>query len=121
MDTACQFRPPAPMPLPRALGPIALLKALRRNPLECWTRAHFEQPVVIGGFPFGQLAVVSDPSIIRHVFVESPSDYRKGAIERRVLSSAELGDGLVAVEGEQWRRQRRTLAPMLGRKMIAGL
>lgn len=121
MDTACLFRPPAPVPLPCALGPIALLKTLRRNPLECWTRAHFEQPVVIGGFPFGQVAVVSDPSIIRHVFVECPSDYRKGAIERRVLSSAELGDSLVAVEGAQWRRQRRTLAPLLGRKMVAGL
>ena len=121
MDTACQFRPPAPVPLPRALGPIALLKTLRRNPLECWTQAHFEQPIVIGGFPFGQVAVVSDPSVIRHVLVEAPSDYRKGAIERRVLSSAGLGDGLVAVEDAQWRRQRQTLAPLLGRKMTKGL
>ncbi len=121
MDTARQFRPPAPVPLPCALGPIGLLKTLRRNPLECWTRAHFEQPIVIGGFPFGQVAVVSDPSIIRHVLVESPSDYHKGAIERRVLSTAGLGDGLVAVEGEQWGRQRRSLAPLVGRKMIASL
>ena len=77
--------------------------------------------MVFGGFPFGQVAVVSDPSIIRQVLVENPSDYRKGAIERRVLSSAGLGDGLVAVEGGQWRQQRRTLAPLLGRKMITGL
>ncbi len=120
MDTAFVFRPPAPVPLPRPLGPIALLETIRRNPLECWTQAHFEQPLVIGGFPFGQVAVVSDPSIIRQVLVETPSEYGKGAIERRVLSSAGLGDGLVAVEGEPWRRQRQTLAPLLGRKMIAG-
>ena len=121
MDAASGFRPPAPVPLPRPLGAIALLKTLRRNPLECWTQAHFEEPVVIGGFPFGQVAVVSDPSAIGHILVEKPFDYRKGALERRVLSSAGLGDGLVTVDGEQWHRQRRTLAPVLGRKLIVGL
>lgn len=109
------------MPLARPLGPAALLRTLARNPLECWTRAHFEEPVVIGGFPFARVAVVSDPAIIRHVLVENPFDYRKGALERRVLSSAGLGDGLVTVEGEQWHRQRRTIAPLLGRKMILSL
>lgn len=115
------FRPPAPIPLARPLGPTTLLRTLARNPLECWTRAHFEEPVVIGGFPFARVAVVSDPDIIRHVLVENPFHYRKGALERRVLSSAGLGDGLVTVEGEQWHRQRRTIAPLLGRKMILSL
>ncbi len=121
MDGAFGFRPPAPAPLSRPLGPAALLRTLARNPLECWTRAHFEEPVVIGGFPFGQVAVVSDPSIVRQVLVESPLDYRKGVLEQRVLSSAGLGDGLVAVDGEQWQRQRRVLASVLGRKTIACL
>lgn len=121
MDATSGFRPPAPVPLSRPLGPIALLKTLRRNPLECWTEAHFEQLVVIGGFPFARVAVVSDPSIVRHVLVENAFKYRKGAIERRVLSSAGLGDGLVTVEGEPWHRQRRTLAPLLGRKMVVAL
>ncbi len=31
-------RPPAPTPQLRPLGPWALLKALRTNPLECWTK-----------------------------------------------------------------------------------
>jgi len=121
MDAATGFRPPAPAPQPRPLGAIALLKTLRRNPLECWTRAHFEEPIVIGGFPFGRVAVVSDPVVIRQVLIENSSDFRKGAIERRVLASAGLGDGLVTVEGEPWHRQRRTLAPVLSRKMIVAL
>jgi cytochrome P450 len=117
MDTAVGFRPPAPVPLPRPLGSVALLKTLYRNPLECWTQAHFEEPVVIGGFPFANVAVVSDPSIFRQVLVEDPLVCRKGKLERRVLSSAGLGEGLVAVEGRQWSRQRRTIAPVLGRKV----
>ena len=115
--TPTGFRPPTPSPHPKPLGVIALLKALRRNPIECWTKAHFEQPIVLGGFPFGRVALVSDPAAIRKVLVENPHDYRKSALERRVLS-ARLREGLVAVEGQQWESQRRTLAPLFTRKMV---
>jgi cytochrome P450 len=98
---------------------LALLKALRRNPLECWTEAHFNEPIVLGGYPFARVAVVNDPSAIRQILVEDHSSYRKSAIERRVLSAA-MPNGLVTVDGEQWQRLRRTLAPAFGRKMTAG-
>jgi cytochrome P450 len=114
------FRPPRPHPQPRALGPIALLKALRRNPLECWTEAHFEEPIVSGGFPFGRVAVVSEPAAIRKVLVENSHDYRKSALERRILSPR-LRNGLVAVDAEQWSVQRRTLAPLFTRKALSQL
>lgn len=78
--TPTGFRPPTPSPHPKPLGVIALLKALRRNPIECWTKAHFEQPIVLGGFPFGRVALVSDPAAIRKVLVENPHDYRKSAL-----------------------------------------
>jgi cytochrome P450 len=72
---------------------------------------------VVGGFPFARVAAVNDPAAIRKVLVENPHDYRKSALERRILS-ARLRNGLVAVEGEQWSSQRRTLAPLFGRKMV---
>ena len=114
------FRPPRPSPQPKALGPIALLKALRRNPLECWTKAHFEEPIVLGGFPFGRVAVVNEPAAIRKVLVENSHDYRKSALERRILSPR-LRNGLVAVDAEQWSVQRRTLAPLFTRKALSQL
>ena len=114
------FRPPAPTPPPQPLGPLALLKALRTNPLECWTKAHFEEPIVLGGFPFMRYAVVSDPAAIRKILIDDHSAYRKSTIERRVLASR-MPNGLVSVEGgEQWQRLRRTLAPLFGRTMTAG-
>jgi len=109
------FRPPAPTPQPQPLGPIALLKTLRVNALECWTKAHFEEPIVYGGFPFASVAVVSEPSAVRQILVEDHASYRKSTLERRVLS-ARLRNGLVAVDGEQWQRLRRILAPLFGRK-----
>ena len=63
---------------------------------------------------------MSDPAAIRKVLVENPHDYRKSALERRILSPR-LRNGLVAVEGEQWSRQRRTLAPLFGRKAVLQL
>jgi cytochrome P450 len=117
--TASGFRPPAPTPQARPLGPLGLLKTLRTNPLECWTKAHFEQPIVLGGFPFARVAVVSDPAAIRQVLVEDQAAYCKSAIERRVLASR-MPNGLVTVDGEHWHRLRRLLAPMFGRKMTVG-
>jgi cytochrome P450 len=95
------------------------LQALRTNPLECWTKAHFEEPIVFGGFPFMRYAVVSDPAAIRKILIEDQSAYRKSTIERRVLGSR-MPNGLVTVNGKQWERLRRTLAPLFGRTMTAG-
>jgi cytochrome P450 len=116
-ERSSTFRAPAPVPHARPLGPIALLRTLKSNPIECWTQAHFEEPIVIGGFPFGRVAVVSEPAAIRKVLVENSANYRKSALQRRILS-VRLREGLVAVEGDQWHRQRRTLAPLFGRKMV---
>jgi len=74
--------------------------------LNAGPRAHFEEPIVLGGFPFASVAVVCDPAAVRQI----QSSYRKSTLERRVLS-ARLRDGLVAVDGEQWQRLRRILAP----------
>ena len=93
------FRPPAPTPQARPLGPLALLKALRANPLECWTEA------VTGGFPFARVAVVSEPAAVRQVLVEDQEVYCKSAIERRVLA-VRMRDGLVTVSGERSASQR---------------
>jgi cytochrome P450 len=118
-SSAPVLRPPAPVPQQRPLGPFALLKTLRRNALECWTKAHFEEPIVLGGFPFAKVAVVSDPAAVRRILVEDQASYHKSTLERRILS-ARLRNGLVAVDGgEQWQRLRRTIAPMFARRTIA--
>jgi len=54
------FRPPAPLPRPHALHPLDLLKTLWRNPIEAWTQAHFEQPVISTRLRFGDVVVVND-------------------------------------------------------------
>ena len=111
------YVPPAPRPQPRPLGPIALIRTLKRNPLECWAAPHFEQPIVAGGLPIGHALLVHEPRAIRHVLLDNAANYRKDRFQRRVLSAG-LNDGLLSVEGEQWRLQRRVLAPMFARRTV---
>jgi cytochrome P450 len=111
------YIPPAPRPQAHPLGPIALLRTLRRNPLECWATRHFEQPIVSGGLPIGHVLLVHEPRSIRHVLLDNAANYRKDRFQRRVLSAG-LSDGLLSAEGEQWRIQRKVLAPMFARRQV---
>jgi cytochrome P450 len=103
--------PPAPRPRDAPLGTFATLRALRRNPIETWTKAHFELPIVIGPSILGTVAVVNYPAAIRRVLVDNAANYRKDALQKRVLAPG-MREGLLAAEGEDWRVQRRTLAPL---------
>jgi cytochrome P450 len=119
LDTTALLRPPAPVPQANALGPLALLRVLATNPLEAWTEAHFNEPVVLGGLPFARVAVVSEPAAVRRVLFDNTANYQKDWLQRRVLSAG-LTDGLLTAEQHQWRVQRRALAPLFARKSVMG-
>ena len=99
------------------MGSLALLRVLANNPLEAWTKAHFEKPIVLGGLSIGRVALVNDPAAIRRVLMENSRNYHKDWLQRRVLSAG-LTNGLLTAEGNQWRIQRRALAPLFARRTI---
>jgi len=98
---------------------LVLLRLLVSNPLEVWTRAHFEEPIVRDGLPFMSALVVSDPEAVRHVLLDNAANYRKDDLLLRILGPG-LGQGLLTVEGQQWRKQRHAVAPMFARRTIYG-
>ena len=111
------FRPPAPKPLREPLGLVRYLRQLRANPLTTWTQEHFERPIVAAESVLGRITVVSDPEAIRYVLVDNAGNYRKDDLQRRILAPA-LGNGLVTAEGEEWKLQRRTLAPLFAARHV---
>lgn len=117
LDFPAELCPPAPVPRAKALGPISLLRVLADNPIEAWTAAHFEQPIVMSGLSMGRVAVVSDPAAIRRVLLENCDNYQKDWLQRRVLSAGLTG-GLLTAEGQNWRAQRRALASLFARKTV---
>ena len=116
--TQSAFRPPSPQPHEGPLGSWRMILALRRNPLEIWSKAHYEQPILMGNTILGQRAVVSDPAAVRRIFLDNAANYRKDALQMRVLRPG-LGTGLLTADGEDWRAQRRALAPLFSPRQVA--
>lgn len=58
-----------------------------------------------------ETVLVTDPVHVERVLEGNRTNYRKAAIYREELSEV-FGDGLLTSEGELWRRQNRTIAPM---------
>lgn len=119
VESQTEFFPPMPLPRADSMGLFALLRALKDNPLEAWTRSHFEELVVTRRLMFAEVHVVSDPSAVRRVLLDNADNYRKDSLQRRMLSAA-LGSGILTAEADEWRYQRRTLAPLFTPRAVRG-
>ena len=112
------LRPAAPRPREKPADRFSLLWGLWRNPLTTWTRRSFDQKIGQTDSVLGPVTVVSDPMAIRHVLVENVANYRKDALQLRILRPG-LGNGVFTAEGEDWRMQRRALAPLFTPRAVA--
>jgi cytochrome P450 len=93
---------------------------MRNSPIEALTRDHFELPIMRLQTVVGTIVSVSEPSAVRHVLRDNASNYRKDVYQRDILAALGMRDGLLAAEDEQWRAQRRLLAPLFTPKSVAG-
>src|SRR5271157_3211789 len=112
------FVPPYPPRADKPRGALSMILTLRRNPLEIWGKADFERPLAIGRSILGLRAAAHDPAAVRRVFLDNAGNYRKDALQLRILSPG-LGNGLLTAEGESWRLQRRSLAPLFSPRQVA--
>jgi cytochrome P450 len=104
------FTPPAVRPPDKPLSPLVSLAVLRRNIVEAWDSELFDVPFRQGrwfGLPYLQAC---DPALMQAVFLDQMDCFLKSEAQQRVLRPA-VGDGLLTVEGEAWRTQRRAAAP----------
>ncbi len=93
-------------------GPLGMLRILRSNALQMWSRQAYERPAVVASVLGRVQVLLNDPDAIGHVLVRNTANYRRPAISRRILAPL-VGDGLLLSEGAAWRHQRRTIAPIL--------
>ena len=106
--------PPRPA---RPLSTRELLRVLPQDSLAACDAALFDEPVAERRLLGRRLFIVSDPDGIRRVMQDNVDNYPRIAPIRRLFHFS-AGSGLVAAEGEPWRRHRRLLNPTLDHRAI---
>lgn len=115
--------PPAPKVHPRPLGgtPLRELRVMvqmSRNLVGAWCEQDFDSlitPYTLLGQPG---VVISDPAAARRIL--GSSNYLRPAKASRSLKPL-TGEGVLLSEGETWRRQRRSLAPVFTPSAVESL
>jgi len=114
------FYPPHAEPLKGDEGFIKATWTFLRNPVEGFGPMAYNQPIV--SVPnFGKkLHVIVDPEGMMQVLSKESEKFTKTAIDARILGPA-TREGLLSVHGEQWKRQRRGVAPMFRKRHMVDL
>lgn len=85
-------------------------RLLRQNVLASFSERAFTEEV-IERRNFGRVQItLNRPDAIRHVLIDNAGNYGRTAATVRLLHPI-VGDGIFLAEGEDWREQRRSLAP----------
>lgn len=115
--------PPAPKTHPKPLGGSILGDArivweMGRNLIGAWSEEDYDNLVTPYRFMGQPGLVVSDPAGVRQVLTSA--SFRRPVKVGRPLKPL-VGDGLLLTEGDTWKRQRKSLAPVFTPAAIGGL
>ncbi len=111
------YAPPVP-PVPASqLSLPQFLRAIRTNALSMWPEAAYEQGAVRRSLLGRTNILLNEADAIYRVLVDNHTNYRRSPASIRILRPI-TGNGLLLSEGEDWRLQRRTIAPALAPRVI---
>jgi cytochrome P450 len=111
------FSPPRPS-IPAAPLPFfRFLRAIRTNALTMWTEAAYQEDILVRNFLGRSNMLLNAPDAIHRVLVDNPGNYRRSPASIRILRPI-TGKGLLLSEGDDWRHQRRTIAPALAPRTL---
>ena len=102
--------PPLPAGAPGAMPWYRAIALFRRNALQVWAPEAYEQPIETRRLLGRTRLLINSPGAIRHVLIDNTANYRRSPATYRILGPI-VGRGLFLSEGEDWKHQRRTLAP----------
>jgi cytochrome P450 len=107
--TATAYATPVPLPA-GTTSAAGMARAMRENALGLFAPEAFDDDVVYRRFLGRQQIILNRPAGIHRILVENTENYRRTAAGIRILRPF-LGTGLLLSTGEDWKHQRRTLAP----------
>ena len=104
------FVPATVTPPPRPLSRLRMLAAMYRNLLEGIDAELFEVPFRRSRSMGKDYLALCEPALIQAVLLDQADAFGRSELQRRGFRPT-VGDGLLVVEGADWRRQRRAAAP----------
>src|ERR1700712_235306 len=111
------LRPPVPAAPNAPLHLRAFLRAIRTNTLTIWPSSAYREDITARNFLGRVNVLLNAPDAIHHVLVGNPGNFRRSPASIRILRPI-TGEGLLLSEGDNWRLQRRTIAPALGPRVM---
>ena len=114
------FYPPHAKPLTGNEGFVRATWMFLRNPIEGFGPMAYNQPIVSVPSFGKKLHVITDPEGMMQVLAAEANKFTKTAIDARILGPA-TKEGLLSVHGEQWKRQRKSVAPMFAKRHMVDL
>jgi unspecific monooxygenase len=91
--------------------------ALRGNALAAFPEEAFFEDVVVQRFFGREHILLQRPEAIRHILIDNPQNYMRSPAATRVLRPM-FGRGLFLSAGEDWRQQRRSVAPAFAPRTV---
>lgn len=79
----------------------------------------YELPILTQKSLIGDIVYIGDAELAKRVLIDRAADYPKAAIELRMFSAL-FGQGLLGIDGELWKKHRRTMAPAFDPRSVAG-
>ena len=108
-------RPARPLLTPQ------LVRVALSSTLAAFDEELFDEPIVGRRFVWGRFFMISDPDGVRRIMQDNVDNYPRIDVLHRVFAFT-AGTGMLAAEGEGWRRHRRLLNPTLDyRTVVADL
>jgi cytochrome P450 len=101
----------------RPLSTPQLLRVALSSTLAAFDKELFDKPIVERRFVWGRFFMISDPDGIRRVMQDNVDNYPRIDVLHRVFAFT-AGTGMLAAEGEVWRRHRRLLNPALDHRTV---
>jgi cytochrome P450 len=98
-------------------SPWAALRALRRDVLGLWPRAAYEDEFVRGHIFSKPFVLLNGADAIQRILVDNLENYRRPPPTVRILAPI-VGGGLLLSEGEEWKKQRRIVAPAFANRFV---
>lgn len=91
------------------------------NPIPFWSRGNRELGDIFAAYIGSQKIIVTiNPDYIQHILQKNNKNYYKSPVVKEILG-AQLGHGLLTIDGDYWLKQRRLIQPGFYKQRILDL